>query len=82
MPKQDQLIKALDYALANKWDEAHSLVQDSKDQIGYWIHAIIHRVEGDSSNARYWYRRAKKPFTNAEPIEELKSIQSILSNRE
>jgi hypothetical protein len=43
------------------WDTAHKVAQDIPDPIGAWIHAYLHRKEGDIDNARYWYRRASKP---------------------
>jgi len=43
------------------WDEAHRVAQDIPDPTGAWIHAYLHRKEGDAANARYWYNRAGKP---------------------
>ena len=43
------------------WDTAHRVAQDIKDASGAWVHAYLHRKEGDESNAAYWYRRAAKP---------------------
>jgi hypothetical protein len=43
------------------WDEAHRVAQDIADPTGAWIHAYLHRKEGDAGNARYWYNRAGKP---------------------
>ena len=43
------------------WDRAHECAQAQDDQDGYWVHAYLHRKEGDLSNAGYWYRRAGKP---------------------
>ncbi len=51
-------LKALDLAKAGKWDQAHQLVQRHSDRMSCLIHAYLHRVEGDLSNARYWYGRA------------------------
>ena len=51
-------LKALDLAKAGNWDESHELVQIHSDRTACLIHAYLHRVEGDFSNARYWYRRA------------------------
>jgi hypothetical protein len=42
------------------WDEAHRIAQDIEDANGAWVHAYLHRKEGDLSNAGYWYRRANK----------------------
>jgi hypothetical protein len=43
------------------WDAAHRIAQDIATPDGAWIHAYLHRKEGDASNAAYWYRRAGKP---------------------
>jgi hypothetical protein len=43
------------------WDAAHRVAQDIPDPTGAWIHAYLHRKEGDLANAGYWYRRAGKP---------------------
>ena len=44
------------------WDRAHACVQDDGSRDGAWVHAYLHRREGDDANARYWYTRAgKKP---------------------
>lgn len=48
-------------AKACRWDEAHDLCQDLPDPDGAWIHAWLHREEGDYGNACYWYGRAGKP---------------------
>jgi hypothetical protein len=46
------------------WDKAHQCAQAQGDAVGAWVHAYLHRKEGDQSNAGYWYRRAgKSPAT-------------------
>ncbi len=50
--------QALEQIERNKWDVAHRLIQDCSDPFSYRIHGYLHRIEGDLSNARYWYRRA------------------------
>jgi hypothetical protein len=54
-------LKAMWFAKAGKWDAAHDLCQDIPGTAGSWIHAYLHREEGDLSNAAYWYSRAGKP---------------------
>jgi hypothetical protein len=44
------------------FDAAHALAQSDEGGDGDWVHAYLHRKEGDASNAAYWYRRARKPF--------------------
>jgi hypothetical protein len=55
------LLQAIELALAGKWDAAHELVQQYEDDAtAAWIHAVLHKLEGDLGNARYWYRRADR----------------------
>ena len=44
------------------WARAHDIVQHDESKLGCWAHGIVHLVEGDLGNARYWYRRASRPF--------------------
>lgn len=50
------------------WDRAHAVAQDVDDRAGAWVHAYLHRKEGDQGNAAYWYRRAGRPFATV-PLE-------------
>jgi hypothetical protein len=59
----DDTGKTLWLAKAGRWHEAHDLCQDVPDPAGAWIHAWLHREEGDYGNACYWYARAGKPAT-------------------
>ena len=74
--KQD-LLNAIDLALANQWDAAHEIVQQHEgDSTAAWIHAVLHKIEGDESNSRYWYRRAGKlEHASDEPRAELEAIR-------
>jgi hypothetical protein len=54
-------LKVLWLARAGRWDAAHDACQDLPDPAGAWIHAWLHRQEGDYGNACYWYARAGKP---------------------
>jgi len=53
-------LKALWYDAKGDWETAHKMIQDIEDKNASWIHAYLHRKEGDISNAEYWYRRAGK----------------------
>jgi hypothetical protein len=46
------------------WSAAHSIAQEIEDKTGSWIHAYLHRKEGDLGNAGYWYRRAGQPIAH------------------
>ena len=52
---------ALWFAEKRDWDEAHRIVQGIDRPDGSWIHAHLHREEGDPGNAGYWYARARRP---------------------
>ena len=54
-------LHALWYDGKHEWEKSHDIAQDLPDNDGSWIHAYLHRKEGDLSNAAYWYRRAQKP---------------------
>lgn len=54
-------LQALWHAARGNWDEAHTLCQRVDDPDGAWIHAHLHREEGDTANALYGYQRAEKP---------------------
>lgn len=59
----NDLERSLWLAKAGRWHEAHDLCQQLPDPAGSWIHAWLHREEGDYGNASYWYSRAGKPAT-------------------
>lgn len=53
-----RLLKGIECARAGRWDEAHAIAQSLEgDPLGDWLHAILHKIEGDASNSRYWYSR-------------------------
>ncbi|MGB5172760.1 MAG: hypothetical protein WBN11_11625 [Eudoraea sp.] len=54
--------KALWWIARGDWNRAHNIAQDLDTPLGSWIHAYLHRLEGDRFNSGYWYRLAKKPY--------------------
>jgi len=56
------LLRALDHLDRGEWQKAHGIVQELESQEAYWLHGIVHTLEGDMENARYWYGRAQRPF--------------------
>ena len=54
-------LRALWHEAKGDWEQAHRLAQAEKSEAGAWVHAYLHRVQGDEANAGYWYRRAGKP---------------------
>jgi hypothetical protein len=61
-------LQAMWHQARGDWDRAHRLAQAQHDDAGAWVHAHLHRVEGDDANAGYWYRRAGRPPSQA-PLE-------------
>ena len=53
---------AIRHLTRGDWQKAHAIVQNDESDLGYWAHGIVHMLEGDIGNARYWYRRAGRPF--------------------
>lgn len=60
------------------WEEAHRLAQNVDDEDGAWVHAYLHRKEGDSGNARHWYKRAARQFCDGALHEEWDQIVAAL----
>ena len=60
-PELDPPLAGLWWAAKGNWDQAHKIVQDESTADSAWVHAYLHRVEGDLGNAGYWYRQAGKP---------------------
>jgi hypothetical protein len=63
---KEELLCAVELALADKWEAAHEVVQQYEDGTAAWIHAVLHKMEGDLGNARYWYRHADRMDRGAE----------------
>jgi hypothetical protein len=78
----EELLKAMDLALSGQWNEAHKIVQRYEDPTASWIHAVLHKIEGDQDNIRYWYRRAGKleRFSD-EPKQELAVIRKEVAGQ-
>jgi hypothetical protein len=81
MANRQELIRAVDLALAGDWNGAHEIAQqDEADPTSCWVHAVLHRIEGDAANARYWYRLAGQAYeAYADPAAELAAIKAVLS---
>ena len=79
----DELLRAVELALAGDWDAAHQIVQQYEDNAtASWIHAVLHKMEGDLGNSRYWYSRAGQlDHVDDEPRVELAAIQAELRSR-
>ena len=81
VPKED-LLRAIELALAGEWAAAHQVVQQHEDDAtAAWIHAVLHKIESDLDNARSWYRRADRlDHVADEPRAELAAIQAQLAS--
>ncbi len=71
-------LQALWYEAKGDWERAHQLVQNDPSPESVWVHAYLHRKEGDIGNAHYWYRRASKPPFNGDFEAEWVQIASHL----
>ena len=66
----DALAKAVELLAAGGWQQAHEIVQKEKSTLAAWLHGIVHTLEGDLDNARYWYRKADRAFSGADAVQE------------
>jgi hypothetical protein len=72
-------LQGLWWAAKGNWEKAHRLIMDDYSREAAWVHAYLHRVEGDDDNARYWYRQAqKKPASAAHEAEWEDMIATLL----
>ena len=72
------LIQALWQDAKGNWEQAHNLAQQESSRDGSWVHAYLHRKEGDIENASYWYSRAGKPVSKLSLDEEWEEIVKTL----
>jgi len=73
-------LKALSLIAGGDWDGAHALVQDDESAAAAWVHAHLHRIEGDLDNAAYWYRKAGKAPATGDLSEERRAIENALKH--
>jgi len=72
------LLQALWHDARGDWDRAHQLAQDVDSKAGAWVHAYLHRKEGDEGNAAYWYKRAAREVCNIALEDEWEAIVGAL----
>jgi hypothetical protein len=75
-------LRALWLDARGNWDGAHDSAQADEGGAGDWVHAYLHRKEGDAGNAAYWYRRARKPVCKSSLDEEWAAIAGALLETE
>lgn len=80
MSNHAHLLQAITLALAGDWDGAHAIAQDYSDVTANWMHAVLHKIEGDVWNSNYWYARSGgrqyADYTDAQ--QELRAIADTL----
>ena len=79
--RETLLLAAVDRALAGDWPSAHAVAQEHEGEaVADWLHAVVHRMEGDLANARYWYRRCgREPREGVSTAQELGEIRAHLA---
>lgn len=75
------LVIALWHEARGDWEAAHRIAQDDPGKDGAWVHAYLHRAEGDLGNARYWYNRAGRPVADGPLPDERHAIVADLLGR-
>ena len=71
-------LQALWWDAKGNWNNSHNIAQDIQSSLGNWIHAYLHRKEGDEWNAGYWYQRANKKFPEESLEDELQTIVNFI----
>ena len=77
-PSVEPPLAALWWAAKGDWDRAHKIVMNEETAEAAWVHAYLHRVEGDLGNASYWYRQAGQPAAQDSLEAEWERIVSAL----
>ncbi|RRQ48286.1 hypothetical protein DZC72_11235 [Maribacter algicola] len=77
-PDWPEGLKSLWFDAKGDWEASHDIAQDMHNQLGSWIHAYLHRKEGDRFNAGYWYRKAQRDFPEISLREELKNLVEFI----
>ena len=81
-PELPPVLRALWYDKKQQWHQAHQIAQEVHDRNGSWVHAYLHREEGDKWNAGYWYDRAGKKMPDYSLEEEWDFLVKYFLNRE
>ncbi|HSH53621.1 MAG TPA: hypothetical protein VK967_01210 [Methylotenera sp.] len=77
---KENLTIAVEAALQGDWDTSHNIAQDYSDTTANWLHAVLHKIEGDEWNSRYWYARTagRKYEDFSDHTEELNAILKLV----
>ena len=78
---QAELKTAVQAALGGDWEQSHKIAQAYSDPIANWLHAVLHKIEGDEWNSKYWYAKAagKKYEDFSDPTTELMALNASLT---
>lgn len=81
-PKQwPEALKAMWFDARGNWEAAHDIAQELHNPLGSWMHAYLHRKEGDRFNAGYWYRLANRDYPDISLNEELKVLVEFILDK-
>jgi hypothetical protein len=78
-PSATAMLRAVWHGLRGDWSAAHELAQSQEDADGAWVHAWLHRIEGDLTNADYWYRQAGRDPARGDTRDEGLQIAQALT---
>ena len=77
------IVKAVRHLEQGQWKAAHALVQNDASSLGCWAHGIVHLIEGDLDNAKYWYRRAHRPLPDGNTAKaEIAALKASIKKEE
>ncbi len=76
-----ELTQALELDRDGDWNAAHTIVQGIESPDSYWVHAYLHRKEGDLSNSGYWYGRADKPMPAYALDQEWQELRDYITSK-
>lgn len=81
MMEKAPLGKVVRYLETGEWQAAHLLVQKDASSLGCWAHGIVHLIEGDLGNAKYWYRRAHRALPHGDTANaEIAALKATLTD--
>ncbi|MES2580036.1 MAG: hypothetical protein V4552_05765 [Pseudomonadota bacterium] len=76
---KQQLRIAVQAALDGDWETSHNIAQDYSDATANWLHAVLHKIEGDVGNSHYWYARAFNDGAEARKYADFKDVRDELT---
>ncbi len=80
MISKEELLEAIEMVMDDNLEDAHRIVQHYDCPVSCWFHAFLHRKEGDTWNANYWYEKAGRAMPSKSPDAELEDIRQWVEN--